>query len=181
MDDVDNYLKTPHGKFLVAAHSYLFSAYVLRNSPEWKRNARPLVRPCLHLLGHGIELLLKFPIIANSGKADAKDLGHDLYALWNDPRVGQVRGLCILTGQWVWERGQSSGEWPSDDFSRDPTQVLDAEVSALSQLHGKSSGHALRYPTRDKETVPRAAFLIDTFNTALDTIIRNPRLYSGNV
>ena len=59
MDFGEDFFETPAGQTIAGAHRYLSAARVLRYSNEWG----PLIQvPTLNLLGHGIELLFKFPV-----------------------------------------------------------------------------------------------------------------------
>ncbi len=175
----DAFWRTDGGKALAAAQGYLQAASIIRCSEQWLIHPLPLARPTLHLVAHGLELFLKFPHLASGKgrKAVAREYGHDILKLWGDPVAGSVRLACLAAGEAAWNDARNSGQWPDDDFSVDPHDMLNSAVRKLSALHSVESGYALRYPMRDTEITPRPMFLIETFSVAVESVIQNPMAF----
>lgn len=179
LDENDLFWKSTGGKALAASKGYLQAASIVRGSDEWTYQASILVRPTAHLVGHSLELFLKFPHLARgqTSEAVAKRYGHDLSKLWDDPMAKQVRLASLAAASEVWEQASASGKWPTDDFRRDPRTALAAAVRKLSDLHGRRTNYALRYPTNDEETIPRTMFMIEAFNLAVEAAVQDPQSF----
>lgn len=69
---------------LVRSHQFLHSAKILQGSGAGRYRQTFMRAPILHLVGHGVELLLKFPVLYSGASGDdvRKRYGHDLMALW---------------------------------------------------------------------------------------------------
>ena len=76
-----------------------------------------LQRPVLHLISHGVELLLKYPLLraGRSPKEVAREFGHDLRKLWSHDASGALRRLIRERAQEAWKEAAQSGMW-EDDF-----------------------------------------------------------------
>ncbi|PYB77677.1 hypothetical protein [Rhizobium wuzhouense] len=174
--DQDEFWRTDGGKTLAAAQGYLQAASIVRCSEQWLVPPVPLARPTLHLVAHALELFLKYPHLASGvpRKVVTRDYGHDLSKLWADPKAEKVKLACWAAGEASWNQARASGQWPDDDFSDRPRDVLNAAVEKLSLLHGRESHHALRYPALDSEWTPRPMFLIETFSVAVESAIQDP-------
>jgi hypothetical protein len=59
----DDYWRSTGGQFLAGARRFLEAASILTETPEWSSRGKMLQTPVLHLTCHGIELLLKFPLL----------------------------------------------------------------------------------------------------------------------
>lgn len=160
-------------EFLLQARGFLSAARFLRFSESWKHNPRLIIRPTLHLLSHGAELLLKFGLLEQGAtKASVKQFGHDLTKLWNAAPNAEVRQLVLRCAQAAWQEARSSGEYPDDDFSGDPHSLLVEALSVLSGLHGRESDFGLRYTLPPDTLGPRPAFLICAFGDAADELVK---------
>lgn len=70
-EEQDAFWRSAGGKVLAAAKGYLQAASIVRCSDEWSHQAAILVRPAAHLVGHSLELFLKFPHLAGGASSDA--------------------------------------------------------------------------------------------------------------
>lgn len=165
---------TEAGQFIAQSLRYFRAAGVIRHSTSW---GVQMQSPTLHLVAHGIELLLKFPLISwgKTQEEVKKDHGHDLRALWQLHENLNFRTAVYREGEISWAVARNSGAWPDDNFDDDPSQIIDKALESLAVLHGKRSSFALRY-TLEKDTLaPRPAFLIDTFGGVAERIVMNPK------
>ncbi len=164
MAEVD-FWKTDAGQFIAGAHRYISAARVLRFSKEAETEGHMLKTPVLHLLAHGMELLFKYPLL-RSGASQAqvtKEFGHNLKKLWLDQGNRNLRRNAIEAAREAWRRAESNGQWPEDNFSLDPEEVLVKAIGDLGHLHGRGSSFALRYTISQPMLAPRPAFLIEAF------------------
>ncbi|EMG53150.1 hypothetical protein WYI_13967 [Ochrobactrum sp. CDB2] len=172
MTDEASYYSTEAGQFIANAHRYLSAAKFLTQRGNWRYNHKV---PALHLLGHGIELFLKYPLIrAGSTQRDvSKTYGHNLEALWDAEGNKICRNYVLEISQTVWETAKNSGDWP-DEFDGDPRESLVSGLHSLSYLHGRESSHALRYTIPEPLLAPRPRFLIETFSDLAERTCMNP-------
>ena len=172
----ESYFSTEQGQIIVGAHQYIAAAKQLRYSDEWADKAELIQKPTLHLLCHGIELLLKFPLLVSGMPAQqvAKEFRHDLSSLWERPENARIRGLILEAAPKAWRRARESGQWPNENFDHDPQEVILKALSSLAHLHGSGSNHALRYIVEPGTTAPRSAFLIDVFGVVAEKVAKNP-------
>lgn len=175
----DAFWRTAGGKMLAAAQGYIHSAFIVRTSNAWLHNPMSLARPVAHLVGHGLELFLKFPHLASgaSGESVGAEYRHNLAKLWDALMAAEVRNACLAAASEVWEQASTSGNWPTEQFRKNPQTALDEAVRKLSILHSGQSKHALRYPLKDRETVPSMHFLIDAFGLAIEAAVQDPQSF----
>ena len=176
-----DYYATNEGQFLTGAHCYLSAAECLRRSEIWETDPLLIIKPTLHLLCHGVELLLKVrPLRCGmTDKAVRKEFGHRLEALWHSSHNAPVRAELYIRAKVAWRAAADSGAWPDDDFAHDPAEVLDDAVQRLSRLHGPETDYALRYVMPPNSLVPTSMFLIDVFGDLADRWAREPELLDG--
>lgn len=170
------YYRSDEGQLLTGAHSYFCASKQLRRSSLWRSDPKLIQRPTLHLLCHGTELLLKASLIRGGLGIEQvrKGFGHDLERLWDaHENVGLKQALNRAAGN-VWRRAENSGRWDGDDFSADPTAVLDKAVRDLSVLHTDKSEYALRYIVKQSMNAPRPMFLVEVFSPFVARLVRNP-------
>jgi|SRR6185437_11439983 hypothetical protein len=167
-----NVFATEAGQFLYGAHRYLSAARLLRFSETWQTDPQLIHTPTLHLLAHGIELLLKYGLIVHgdSQAVVARRYGHDLALLWAAPANTELRDLVLSQSETVWRIAQGSGQY-QDAFSGDPRQVLVDALSSLSALHSRETNFGLRYTLPPGTRAPRPAFLIDAFGDIAEDLI----------
>lgn len=177
----DEFFKTPEGQFIATSLCYLRSAQILNDSEEMEIESSLLKKPILHLLSHGIELLLKVPLLASGTGVEAVRLkfGHNLRKLWACDANETLRLFVLQQAQLSWDAAAASGRWPRDDFDNDPKMVLEDAISVLSRLHSAESEMALRYLIAKPEKAPRPGFLIDVFHSVVDDAARQPQLILG--
>lgn len=171
-----DFFTTEQGQFIAGAHRYIAAARILRHAPEWNSRSVMLQTPVLNLLAHGIELLLKFPLLrqGKDQRSLSREFNHDLKVLWMQDANAILRARVLEAAELAWDTNKVSGAWPHDDFSVDPREVLQKAVEDLGFLHGRESSFALRY-TIDKPTLaPRPAFLIDAFGDVAERTAMNP-------
>ena len=176
-DHEDHFFTTEAGQFIAGAHRYLSAARILTDSDEWKSRGRMLQTPALHMLSHGIELLLKYPLIrlGRDQKSIKNEFGHDLQRLWDASENVSLRSEVFAAAAIVWTEARESGMWDNDDFSSDPTMVLSKAMVDLAYLHGQQSSFALRYTIARPTLAPRPRFLIETFGCVAEKITMNPQ------
>lgn len=172
------FFHTPEGQVIAGAHRYLTAAKLLRYSETWAERPPLLQTPTLHLLGHGIELLLKFPLLqAGIDQAEIRRrFGHKLVDLWEHDLNRHVRALVLEQAPKAWDQARLSGTWENDEFDKDPAVEIVAALHRLAWLHGAESEFALRYVVKEPTRAPRPAFLIDVFGDVADRGVRNTRL-----
>lgn len=170
----ETYWITEEAQFLTGALRYLSAARLLTETTAWRRNGI-LETPVLHLLCHGVELLLKFSVV-RYGQDDgaARRHGHDLSSLWQSDSNTNMRREVLRIAQERWDIASKSGEWPYDNFDIDPRVAVKKAISDLSFLHTRESQYALRYPFEGDVYAPRPRFLIDTFGEVAETCVANP-------
>jgi hypothetical protein len=175
-DPDDHFFMTEAGQFIAGAHRYLSAARVLTDSDEWKNQGRMLQTPALHLLSHGVELLLKYPFIRLGRDQDSvrKEYGHDLVRLWDASENTSLRNEVFSAAALVWEQARESGLWVNDDFSHEPNTVLSKALADLAFLHGQQSSYALRYTIRHPTSAPRPRFLVEAFGYVAERVAMNP-------
>lgn len=172
MDDEASYFATEAGQFIANAHRYLSAAKSLTDPDNWHENHKI---PALHLLGHGVELFLKYPLLraGSTQQQLVKAYGHDLTKLWSDDANRLSREYVFRSAVDVWNYAKNSGDWP-DDFEGDPkVRLLDA-LNSLAFLHGRESFHALRYTIPQPLPAPRPRFLIEAFGDIAERTCMNP-------
>lgn len=172
------FYETPQGQVIAGAHRYLKAAKLLRYSDTWAERPTILQTPTLHLLGHGLELLLKFPLMhAGMDQAEIKrKFGHGLVSLWEHDLNEHVRRLCNDRAPVAWDDARTSGKWLEDDFDKDPEEELAKAIHRLAWLHGAESNFALRYVVKSPTKAPRPAFLIDVFDDVAERGVKNPTI-----
>jgi hypothetical protein len=161
---------------LTGAHSYFCAARQLRRSGLWKSNPTLIQRPTLHLLCHGIELLLKANLVRGGlGTEEVRrGFGHNLERLWDAQENACLKDALNHAAEKVWQRAMASGKWRDDDFSDDPKLVLDKAIRDLSILHTDKSEYALRYIIKQSMTAPRPMFPLEVFAPFVARLVRNP-------
>lgn len=158
-------------RWFVVAKQYMLAANNLLHSPEY---SRILLRPVLHLTGHGIEVLLKANLIASGLRtSDVKKLSHDLWALWSHDRNTNLRVQTLLEVRSVWERAKEQEKY-ADFFTENADELLIDYLGKLSVLHSKGSGHALRYVSDVEKKGPRPYLLAETFLEVADIGLKQP-------
>ncbi|MGO7532424.1 hypothetical protein [Rhizobium leguminosarum] len=164
-------------QFLTGALCYIRSAQLLRESDEWEIEGKRLIRPTLHLLAHGLELFLKFPLLVSGKNLEElafKPYGHNLRFLWDHADNALLRDVVLHQAEISWNQARDSGRWPKDEFNADPKRAFVAAVYKLSRLHSKESEYALRYVMFKTEKAPRSQFLLDVLFEVLDAAARRP-------
>jgi hypothetical protein len=172
-----DFVITEAGQFIIGAHRYLTAAHFLRFSDEALDYGKLLQTPILHLLAHGIELLLKFPLIrAGQSQAEIRKLfGHDLASLWSTDANSRLRDLCGAASINAWSAAKAAG-LVMDERQLPPPVLLAEYVDVLSHLHDKGSGFALRYTISGPTPAPASAFLIDVFGEVARDIMVDPSI-----
>lgn len=175
--DEGAFYATEAGQFIANAYRYLSAAKALRFADDWPDIAGRHLVPTLHVLAHGTELLLEFPLLmSGSNQMEVRQAhGHSLVSLWQAPGTAPLRLMLMEQATIVWETARNSGDWPEDDFSDDPkTRLVDA-ITKLSFAHDKDSGFALRYTLPAPEiATPRPAYLIQVFEPVAETLCKDP-------
>lgn len=172
MEDDVGYYATEAGQFIANAHRYLSAAKLLTERDNWQSNHKV---PALHLLCHGIELFLKYPLLRSGATQSelVKAYGHDLQKLWDAHGNSVSRTYILDTAVNMWTFARDSGEWHGD-FTGDPRTKLIDGVRSMSFLHGKQSSFALRYTFSSPLPSQWPRFLIETFGDVAERTCMNP-------
>lgn len=172
----EEFYETDHWKLLATAKRFLTGADVLRRSAEYE-SSKVLFTPVLHLLAHGIEVLLKANLIGAGLTLDEvrKKYGHDIAALWAHDLNRVLRDEAASEARKVWQSAQAEGRW-QDRFDDNPVKLLEEYLAALNTLHTAASEYALRYVAASEMTAPRPHLLIETFLPISDLCVRQPRV-----
>ena len=160
----------PAFQLLGRSASYLTAARICAQNGG---NTALLRAPILHLVAHGIEVLLKH-IQVLSGKTPEKvrmEFGHDILRLWNDDLAGELRGVARRESISAWEVAKRKEKF-DDDFADEPFELLNQNLCALSSLHNCETDFALRYILSPDQHGPNPLLLIDTFLPVKDEFIR---------
>lgn len=171
----EGFLDSDEGKIIARSKQFLFSAAILKRSPEYSERPKLMLAPILHVAAHGIELLLKFPHF-KAGIPEAKirsTYAHDLKKLWLDQQASAIRELAWECADLAWQEARASGHW-EDQFTEDPKELIEQFLFRLSELHGKDTNFGLRYMLPAEATGPRPGLLVDTFLDVSDRILKNP-------
>lgn len=144
-----------------------FERYV-RRARDYESAARILIykskrsnlrlAPCLHLIAHGMELILKSSLVYNG--IDQEEIrikyGHDLIKLWDDKCNKHIRdALCVLESKAMRSVNASGDMAPFYD------QLLN-----LSDLHKKTQ--SLRYPDEKNTTLNSPELLCEMLHLLID-------------
>lgn len=170
--------ETQNGKIIAGAHRYLSAAKLLLETDVFESRPSLLKIPVLHLTAHGIELLLKFPLL-QAGRSIAevrREFGHDLNQLWDEPSNASVRNIILFSAIRAWSTAERTGKWPADDFNRNPELEIIKQLRMLAPLHSRDSDFALRYVAPANTPAPWPAFLIDSFSSPAEKLLKNPTL-----
>lgn len=171
------YIATEAGQFIVGAHRYISAARFLGFSDETQASGKLLQTPILHLLAHGIELLLKFPFIS-AGRTQGEvrsQFGHNLERLWDAPENSAIRRLCEQASINAMKHAITA-ELVDDDPSIYPPLLLDRGLRMLSHLHDRGSSFALRYTINGPTDAPASPFMIDAFGEVANDVMMDPDL-----
>lgn len=176
---VVSYWQSEEAQFLTGSLRFLSAARLLTETSEW-HGSGILETPVLHLLCHGVELLLKFPVLRyGRDRGAARKHGHDLSSLWKSDANTNMRTEVFRVAQERWELARKSGEWPDDNFNVDPCVAVTKAIDDLSFLHNRESNYALRYSFEGDVYAPRPRFLIDTFGEVAEICVANPCYLDG--
>jgi hypothetical protein len=161
----EKFYQTDAGQIVAGAHRYISAAKELRYSKTWEERPTFLQTPTLNLLAHGIELLLKYPLIASGMTTDEVKhaFGHGIMKLWRQEANATMRQLVLDEAVSAWNEARASNKWLHDDFDKSPADEIVAALEKLAHLHSGASGFPLRYTVPPDTAAPRPAFLIDVF------------------
>lgn len=170
----EDFSETDHWKLLATAKRFLSAADVLRQSEEYK-SSRLLFTPVLHLLAHGIEVLLKGNLVGSGLTLDEvkRKYGHNIATLWSDGLNQLLRKEAISEARKAWEQAQTEDKWP-DRFDGDPATLLNEYLATLNTLHTEKSDYALRYVSAAGMKGPKPHLLLETFLPISDLCVRQP-------
>ena len=132
------------GRYWQTAKSYLDAAKLVH-----ERAPDPnMILPCLYNIGHSLELFLKSHLIVSDGTgANPKSYGHDLEKMWDLDPIKQIRERAkILLFK---HRGNDRTAIHMMTFTAlEVESSFDSYVVSLSEIFGKESEFALRYPPK---------------------------------
>lgn len=152
-----------HMNWLTMANRYLIAVNILWTSPGY-RPSNALLSPTLHLLAHGIELLLKANLIGmgHVPKRVGKDFGHHLMLLWRAEQNTELRKETYRRAILIYDEVPTIAHRP-EGRRDDPVALLDDHLELLALLHSTDTDYALRYGGDERLEGPRAPFLALTF------------------
>lgn len=160
-------------RWFAIAKRYMMAVDALLRSEDYAAS-RALQVPTLHLVGHGIEVLLKANLLATGmTAAEVKKIGHNLSALWNHDCNVMLRAHARIEARQAWESARTSGKY-LDAFTENPGDLLVQYLHDLSVLHSAQSDYALRYVSDTAEMIPRPFLLAATFLALSDFGLKQP-------
>jgi len=130
------------GRFWQTANAYLNTAKL-----AYDAEAHPnMLFPCLHNMGHSLELFLKSHLICGN-KSTKTIKTHDLDSLWHKPEISNVRSRAhALLEDYRKDKGIVIHMMTAMTLQDDCT--MDDYVSLLSTVFTSDSDYALRYPPK---------------------------------
>ncbi|WP_041344901.1 hypothetical protein [Nitrobacter winogradskyi] len=169
-EETRRFLNRPDMQFVVRAKQYLYAASILVQSE------RTIIKvPTLHLIAHGIEVLLKAPLVRASGDVEEvrKEFRHDIQKLWLADCNAEIRAKVFRIASLTWEEARASGKY-RDAFAEKPDEAIECSLRDLSRLHSPETKFALKYIIPEGEIGPRAPHLVETFLEVADECLKNP-------
>ena len=173
-----DFLSSAAGQFIAGAHTYLVAAKTLRYSQEFESRPSILVRPILHLVAHGCELLLKFPLLwrGTTEQEIQSEFGHDLRRLWTTPANEPLVAMIRADASKAWAKASEDGKLSVAEATGDPLEELERALIRLTELHGRHTRFGLRYGLPPTAIGPRPAYLIDALSPSAERLAKNPLL-----
>lgn len=162
------------GRFVARAKCFLEAANVLTIEMRADNN-RMLFSPTLHLIGHGLELLLKGHLIHNGmSKARAVKFGHDVNSMWDLEEACILRSAAIANAHIAHQEEVAHGYY-GDAFLVDDVPLFFEEYrKAIGDLHGERGVFALRYPTEEDRYAPRVPLVVGALWRTADDYVKRP-------
>lgn len=160
-------------RWFTVAKRYMMAVDALLRTEDYAVS-RALHVPTLHLVGHGIEVLMKANLLVTGmTAAEVKNMGHNLSALWSHHGNEMLRAHALIEARQAWESARTSGKY-LDAFSENPDDLLVKYLHDLSVLHSAQSDYALRYVSDKAEMIPRPFLLAATFLALSDFALKQP-------
>jgi hypothetical protein len=164
--------ETDAGKFISRAKCFLEAAGVLDNEMADRRKGM-LFTPTLHLVGHGMELLLKGCMIHNGlSKEQVVSFGHRVNEMWEHDQAAPVRIACLQNAWITHQTAVDSGRFPDAEKVTDPVAVFEEYRTALGKLHSEPKHYPIRYPTDDERVAPKTPLLVGTLWRTADDYVK---------
>ena len=162
------------GKFISRAKCYLEGAAVLDDKMT-SGHGGMLFTPTLHLIGHGLELLLKGCLLHNGlTKDQVIAFGHRINDMWNHDLVVRVRAASMENARVSHEHAKASGLFPDAAKVTDPVAVFDEYRTALGNLHAEPRLYPIRYPTADERVAPKTPLIVGALWRTADDYVKRP-------
>jgi len=171
---MDDFAETDGGRFVSRAKCFLEAAVVLDNQMANSRS-RMLFTPTLHLVGHGLELLLKGCLLHNGlSKLRVIGFGHRINEMWAMDLAQPVRIACRRNATIAHQEAIASGLFPDAATVDNPTVYFDEYRAALGDLHAEPRTFPIRYPTEDERLGPKTPLLVGTLWRTADDFVKRP-------
>lgn len=142
-------------RYVQRARDYESAARILICNTE-RDNLR--IAPCLHLIAHGLELILKSSLVSNGVNQEEIRIkyGHDLVKLWNDECNKHIHDVISLLEDEAIRLINTS----------DRMTPFYQQLSNLSNLHKKTQ--SLRYPDEKNTTLNSPELLCEMLRLIID-------------
>ncbi|MBO9124822.1 MULTISPECIES: hypothetical protein [unclassified Rhizobium] len=169
-----DFFETDAGKFISRAKCFLEAAGVLDDKMADGRSGM-LFTPTLHLVGHGIELLLKGCMLHNGiSKVQVIGYGHRINDMWLRAEVETLRSMARHNAVISHEYALTSGRFPDAARITNPVATFEEYLGALGHLHAEPRQYPIRYPTDDERVAPRTPLLVAALWRTADDYVKRP-------
>jgi hypothetical protein len=170
----DDFFETDAGRFISRAKCFLEAADVLDDKMADGRSGM-LFTPTLHMIGHGVELLLKGCLLHNGvTKIQVIGYGHRINEMWSTDEVKTLRLAARNNALISHKYAVTCGRFPDAERITDPIAIFEEYLGALGQLHAEPRQYPIRYPTEDERVGPRTPLLVGTLWRTADDYVKRP-------
>jgi len=169
---------TDAGKFISRAKCFLEAASVLDDKMHDGQSGM-LFSPALHLIGHGLELLLKGCLLHNGmEKKKVVAFGHNVNEMWDHDLVALVRQSTRENACISFQIALDSKRFPDAHKVDDPVALFEEYRAALGALHAEQKHYPIRYPTDNDRVAPRSPMLVAVLWRTADDYVKRPTQFS---
>lgn len=170
----DDFWETDAGRFISRAKCFLEAAGVLDDKMADGRSGM-LFTPTLHMVGHGVELLLKGCLLHNGmSKVQVIGFGHRINDMWSTPGAERLRLGARHNSIISHEYALTCGRFPDAARITDPVATFEEYLCALGRLHAEPRQYPIRYPTDDERVAPRTPLLVAALWRTADDYVKRP-------
>lgn len=170
---------TDAGKFISRAKCFLEAAHVLDDKMHDGQSGM-LFAPALHLIGHGLELMLKGCLLHNGmPKKKAVSYGHNVNDMWEHDLVALLRQAARANAWMSFQIALQTERFPDAHKVDDPVALFDEYRNALGILHAEQKNYPIRYPTDVDRVGPSTPLLVATLWRTADDYVKRPIEFSA--